>query len=183
MSLTEVAVAVFGSSVLIVPIILFLAKIWFSAEIERSIKLRYDTRFEDHRRQSQTEHEAKLQELQAEHDAKLQELQAEHDAKLQELQSAYTVTNEAFIQGQAAAIERRIKATVTLWEAVLDLKGGRSGAARLLNVLTPDEYDLMRTNPEYRRQVVKGGAMKDHRGGEKLYHLAPLCSINVRANC
>ena len=30
---------------------------------------------------------------------------------------------------------------------------------------------------------VKGGAMKDHRGGEKLYHLAPLCSINVRANC
>ena len=57
MSLTEVAVAVFGSSVLIVPIILFLAKIWFSAEIERSIKLRYDTRFEDHRRQSQTEHE------------------------------------------------------------------------------------------------------------------------------
>ena len=31
--------------------------------------------------------------------------------------------------------------------------------------------------------AVKGGAMKDHRGGEKLYHLAPLCSINVRANC
>ena len=30
---------------------------------------------------------------------------------------------------------------------------------------------------------VKGGAMKDHRGGEKLYHLAPLFSINVRANC
>ena len=32
-------------------------------------------------------------------------------------------------------------------------------------------------------KAVKGGAMKDHRGGEKLYHLAPLCSINVRANC
>ena len=31
--------------------------------------------------------------------------------------------------------------------------------------------------------AVKGGAMKDHRGGEKLYHLAPLFSINVRANC
>ena len=30
---------------------------------------------------------------------------------------------------------------------------------------------------------VKGGAMMDHRGGEKLYHLAPLFSINVRANC
>ena len=25
--------------------------------------------------------------------------------------------------------------------------------------------------------AVKGGAMMDHRGGEKLYHLAPLCSI------
>ena len=32
-------------------------------------------------------------------------------------------------------------------------------------------------------EAVKGGAMKDHRGGEKLYHLAPLFSINVRANC
>ena len=31
---------------------------------------------------------------------------------------------------------------------------------------------------------VNGGAMKDHRVlGEKLYHLAPLFSINVRANC
>ena len=36
---------------------------------------------------------------------------------------------------------------------------------------------------EIARLDVKGGAMKDHRGGEKLYHLAPLCSINVRANC
>ena len=33
------------------------------------------------------------------------------------------------------------------------------------------------------RVCVNGGAMMDHRGGEKLYHLAPLCSINVRANC
>ena len=37
--------------------------------------------------------------------------------------------------------------------------------------------------PYYEVQRVKGGAMKDHRGGEKLYHLAPLFSINVRANC
>ena len=31
--------------------------------------------------------------------------------------------------------------------------------------------------------VVKGGAMKDHRGGDKLYHPGALLSINVRANC
>ena len=40
--------------------------------------------------------------------------------------------------------------------------------------------------PEVKRKIaprVKGGAMKDNRGGEKLYHLAPLFSINVRANC
>ena len=36
---------------------------------------------------------------------------------------------------------------------------------------------------ELKLPTVKGGAMKDHRGGEKLYHLAPLFSINVRANC
>ena len=31
--------------------------------------------------------------------------------------------------------------------------------------------------------AVNGGAMMDHRGGEKLYHLAPLFSIDVSANC
>ena len=48
------------------------------------------------------------------------------------------------------------------------------------------------TNPKANKAIsdfiaekirVKGGAMKDHRGGEKLYHLAPLCSIDVSANC
>ena len=33
------------------------------------------------------------------------------------------------------------------------------------------------------RMDVNGGAMMDHRGGEKLYHLAPLFSIDVSANC
>ena len=43
----------------------------------------------------------------------------------------------------------------------------------LLYVYTGSSYTL----------TVKGGAMKDHRGGGKMYHQAPLCSINVRANC
>ena len=30
---------------------------------------------------------------------------------------------------------------------------------------------------------VNGGAMMDQRGGDKLYHLAPLFSISVSANC
>ena len=37
--------------------------------------------------------------------------------------------------------------------------------------------------PEDAFIVVNGGAMMDHRGGEKLYHLAPLFSIDVSANC
>ena len=41
----------------------------------------------------------------------------------------------------------------------------------------------LQADPLHQPLSVKGGAMKDHRGGEKLYHLAPLFSINVRANC
>ena len=48
-------------------------------------------------------------------------------------------------------------------------------ARRAVAVLTQEARRLAK--------VIKGGAMKDHRGGEKLYHLAPLFSINVRANC
>ena len=131
MSLPAEVLSALGATALIVPIILLVAKIWFSSEIERSIKLRYDKRFEDHRRQQETIHEAKLQEL----------------------QNAYTVMNQAFIQGQAIAIERRIEATATLWKEVIHLKNEPSEVVRLLNVLSPDSYDLMRTNPEYRRKL------------------------------
>lgn len=34
-----------------------------------------------------------------------------------------------------------------------------------------------------RRPSVKGAMMMDHRGGEKLYHLPPMFSDYVRANC
>ena len=48
------------------------------------------------------------------------------------------------------------------------------GSVRLQKSKGTDAHATMLPLP------VKGGAMKDHRGGEKLYHLAPLFSINVR---
>ena len=44
-------------------------------------------------------------------------------------------------------------------------------------------FDAIFVDIESKRIHVKGGAMKDHRGGDKLYHLVSLCSDNVRANC
>ena len=53
-----------------------------------------------------------------------------------------------------------------------------------MKVLVSDSSILIEfAKRELLDKIVKGGAMKDHRGGEKLYHLAPLFSINVRANC
>ena len=62
---------------------------------------------------------------------------------------------------------------------------GRHTTAHLYAVPVLATFGAIRNCSHCRRctMVVKGGAMKDHRGGEKLYHLAPLCRINVRANC
>ena len=56
---------------------------------------------------------------------------------------------------------------------------------RIPEYLEPDEVNaIIRAAPNPKAKLlVNGGAMKDHRGGEKLYHLAPSFSINVRANC
>ena len=59
---------------------------------------------------------------------------------------------------------------------------GRLEASLHLNDLLFENHALYHTEHDS-CPCVKGGAMKDHRGGEKLYHLAPLFSINVRANC
>ena len=64
--------------------------------------------------------------------------------------------------------------------SVLELWNRRRCCLRLLVALKSRWCRLL---PRRHYQCVKGGAMKDHRGGEKLYHLAPLFSINVRANC
>ena len=61
------------------------------------------------------------------------------------------------------------------WVRIADPEAGQVDDLQIGSQGRVDAYQV--------KWSVKGGAMKDHRGGEKLYHLAPLFSINVRANC
>ena len=129
-SLEILALSAFVSAA-IASAIVFAAKTWLSVQIEKSITLRYDTRFEDYRRDLQTSHEAALKQLQGIHD----------------------VASGAFIQGQRVAAEHRIAAIESFWIKMVDLRKREPPVFQVLDILQPEEFDLVATKPKIRALV------------------------------
>ena len=146
MSWVTVILTIVSFNGIFLALVYLLAKYWLSVEIENSVTLRYKKRFEGFKSQ----------------------LQSEHDVKLQQLEKALSLSGEAFIQGQRVSVEQRINAATVLWRGIRDLKRTQQQALRTLDFLTPEEYDQMRTNAEYRRLVDEMTIMTNEEFREKM---------------
>lgn len=108
-----------------------LGKKWLTRHIDRSVDYYYNE---------------KLAEFKS-------DLATASQLKLQQLEQAHLVSNEAFIHGHRIAAEQRIRAATTLWRAVVNLDRTRPSALMDLDKLSPDSYDLMRTDSTYRKSI------------------------------
>ena len=87
----------------------------------------------------------------------------------------------AVLAGVADATPKSGKGEV---EMIRMLKSARDSAVKARTQAGNQMKALVVTAPaELRETLVNGGAMMDQRGGDKLYHLAPLFSMSVSANC
>ena len=111
--------------------IVFIAKTWLSVQIEQTITSRYDTRFEEYRR----------------------ELQTNHEATLQQLKAAQSVANAAFIQGQKVTAKHRLNAAAAFWEKMFRMRDKEPTIFGVLDLLGPNEFDLLRTRSDFRSMV------------------------------
>ena len=109
-------------STVIASLLILVAQTWIKTRIERSITSRYDTQFEQHRRNLQTEHELLLQRV----------------------QQAQAMVNNAFVEGQRATAERRVIAVDTIWRGITKLREECPPAVGLLDLYPPDRCDVTR---------------------------------------
>jgi hypothetical protein len=114
--------------------LIFLAKSWISQRLKSAIEHEYAEKLEDYKARLKTEHDLALERLKA------------SNAQNQAVQAVATASFTAI---HTMAQEKRLQALETFWKATVQLRAKASEALPLLDILNPDEYDHLLTNPNF----------------------------------
>ena len=104
-------------------IAILLVRTWLLERIRQSIRVEYDQRLEEYRRNLQTSHELMLQQIQA----------------------IQTTANNSLVEGQRVVAEYRVNAVKEVWQEVVLW---RTELPFAIVILDPDEYPDIRSDPK-----------------------------------
>jgi hypothetical protein len=127
-------------------------KEWISTRIKSSIQHEYDQKLETHKTQLKTEQELAILSIKT---------------ALAREAAFHAAAHASFVEGQKAAMERKLSAVDRLWSCVVQFRSDLPAGLHVLDVMTADEYKGTKDHPTF--QKLAGDLSK-----ESLVHLTTL---------
>lgn len=123
---------------LLAAVLIWLSRNWLSERLKKSIEHEYAQKLAAHKAV-----------LKAESDVALERLRA----SIAQNQAMQSVATSTFTAINIASHERRIKAIEAFWTSIVNIRNGTPGVLTILDIIIPDEYPTLLTNPNSRASI------------------------------